>query len=175
MAVGEFIFADGHGEAFSARRFRLCCRWLWLNWSRGLSVRRGVFLFVLLVLAFGAPAHATELIMFDDTTCSWCRKWMAETGPGYPRSPEGKRAPLRRVMLRDQSRIGIALSAPVTGTPTFIVVDGGREKGRIVGYLATAAFYERLGSLLDERAPTERAESRGSLGDLMRKSLGSKP
>lgn len=100
---------------------------------------------------------------------------MAETGPGYARSPEGRRAPLRRVMLRDQSRIGITLASPVTGTPTFVVVDGGREKGRIVGYLASAVFYERLAGLLDDRSPTEGSEKRGSLGDLMRKSLGSKP
>lgn len=132
-------------------------------------------LFALLALL---PAHvfATELIMVDDTTCGWCRKWLAETGPGYPRSAEGKRAPLRRVMFREYTRIGVSFAKPITGTPTFVVVDGGREKGRIEGYLAGPAFYAKLATLLDGgAAPAEEAAApKRSLGDLMRRSLGSK-
>ena len=141
-------------------------------------MRRQLFmtgLFALLAL-LPAEALATELIMVDDTTCGWCRKWLAETGPGYPRSAEGKRAPLRRVMFRDYNKIGVSFSKPITGTPTFVLVDGGREKGRIVGYLAGPAFYAKLATLLDGAAtPAEAAEGpKRSLGDLMRRSLGSK-
>lgn len=137
---------------------------------------RALFVSALLVLGALLPAQvsAAELIMVDDTTCGWCRKWLAETGAGYPRSAEGRRAPLRRVMFRDYSKIGISFARPVTGTPTFIVVEDGREKGRIEGYLASPAFYARLSGLLDGGEPAEEAAPRRSLGDLMRRSLGSK-
>ena len=57
-----------------------------------------------------------------------------------------------------------------------MVVDGGREKGRIEGYLAGPAFYAKLATLLDGgAAPAEEAAApKRSLGDLMRRSLGSK-
>jgi hypothetical protein len=44
---------------------------------------------------------AAELLMFDDPSCVWCRRWNAEIGPGYPHSDEGRIAPLRRIDIRD--------------------------------------------------------------------------
>jgi hypothetical protein len=117
---------------------------------------RIAFLLVVLAagLSGGAPAsHAAELVMFDDPNCVWCRRWHAEVGPSYPRSEEGQLAPLRRVHIRDQNNAGIALRRPVTGTPTFVLVEDEQEVGRIDGYPGSDFFYPRLGELLRRLPP----------------------
>jgi hypothetical protein len=100
------------------------------------------------LLATTAGTWAAELVMFDDPGCVWCRRWEAEIGPGYPRTPEGQLAPLRRVYIRDQAKAGIALARPVTGTPTFVLVHEGEEVGRIRGYPGSDFFYPQLAELL---------------------------
>jgi hypothetical protein len=101
-----------------------------------------------LLVPAGAGARAAELVMFEDPACVWCRRWHAEIGPGYPSTPEGQLAPLRRVHIRDQTFSGVALERPVTVTPTFVLAEHGREVGRIVGYPGNAFFWELLGELL---------------------------
>ena len=107
------------------------------------------------LLADVAGSGAAELVMFDDPNCVWCRRWHAEIGPGYPRSPEGQQAPLRRVLIRDQANAGIALARPVTGTPTFVLVHEGEEIGRIPGYPGSHFFYPQLAELLRRLPPPE--------------------
>ena len=112
--------------------------------------------FVLLLAGLGAatpPARAAELLMFDDPSCVWCRRWNAEIGPSYPRSAEGQVAPLRRVHIRDQAKAGATLTSPIRGTPTFVLVENGREVGRISGYSGADFFYPLLGELLAKLAP----------------------
>ncbi len=107
------------------------------------------FLLAAVALAVSsAGAWAAELLMFDDKGCSYCRRWEAEIGPGYGKSAEGRRAPLRRVRLSSNPTGGVKLARPVTITPTFVLVDGGREVGRVVGYPGADYFYPALGEQL---------------------------
>lgn len=102
-----------------------------------------------LMVLSGGSARAAELVMFDDPTCVWCRKWLREVGPGYPHSDEGHLAPLRRIDIKNQSASGVALKASVTATPTFVVADDeGREVGRITGYPGPDFFYPALDEIL---------------------------
>jgi hypothetical protein len=95
---------------------------------------------------------AAELVMFEDPACPWCRRWHAEIGPAYPRTAEGRAAPLRRLHIRDQARAGVLLQRPITVTPTFVLAEEGREIGRIVGYPGEEFFYGLLGNLLKSKA-----------------------
>jgi hypothetical protein len=108
----------------------------------------GALLLLAGMLANAAGACAAELLMFDDPNCVWCRRWAAEIGPGYARSPEGQQAPLRRVYIRDQSKAGVALARPVNATPTFVLVEDAQEVGRIAGYAGQDFFYPMLEELL---------------------------
>ena len=108
----------------------------------------GVLMLLTSFLANAAGAWAAELLMFDDPNCVWCRRWTAEIGPGYSRSPEGQQAPLRRIQIRDQSKAGVALARPINATPTFVLVEDKQEVGRIVGYPGSDFFYPMLDELL---------------------------
>jgi thioredoxin-related protein len=101
------------------------------------------------LMAHAADLRAAELLMFEDPACSWCRRWHREVGPSYPRSPEGLRAPLRRVHIRDQRKAGVSLAGPINVTPTFVLAHDGRELGRIIGYPSRDFFYPMVAELLD--------------------------
>lgn len=116
---------------------------------------RRTFLFALAGLAALAPpvraadeARRAELIMVERDGCPWCQRWHQEVGVGYPKSEEGMRAPLRVLRSADPVAIGANLKAPVTMAPTFVLVSGGREVGRIVGYPGAEFFYGLLEELL---------------------------
>jgi thioredoxin-related protein len=107
---------------------------------------------VLLVL-FGAQATASELVMFERDGCAWCQRWNKEIGTVYDRTQEAQRLPLRRVNL-DRQTAGITLKEPVRYSPTFVVVDGGAEVGRITGYSNDDSFWGLLGALLGKLPPS---------------------
>lgn len=106
-------------------------------------------LLALPLAATTSPAGATsrELVMFDRPGCPWCLRWDREVGAIYPRTAEGRAAPLRRV---DLSAAGAEtwLAAPVRFTPTFVLRDTRTERGRITGYAGDDAFWGLLGALL---------------------------
>ncbi len=90
-------------------------------------------------------AETAALIMVDDPACHYCRRWHKEVGSGYPRTAEGRAAPLKRVN-RDAKIL--ANFAPVIYTPTFILAQNGRELGRITGYPGQFYFWEELSQLM---------------------------
>jgi hypothetical protein len=107
-----------------------------------------LMLWALALVASVRGIAAAELVMFEDPVCPWCRRWHAEIGPGYPNTKEGRLAPLRRVDIKDQAKAGVVLKQPVTATPTFVLVEDGRELGRLVGYPGSDFFYSLLGEAL---------------------------
>ena len=112
--------------------------------------------FAVLLLAGAFFAHsgsvrAAELVMFEEPACPWCRRWHAEIGPAYSLTVEGQAAPLRRAHIRDQAHAGVLLERPITVTPTFVLVEEGREIGQILGYPGEDFFYGLLGGLLKSK------------------------
>lgn len=92
-------------------------------------------------------ARASELVMFEQGGCVWCARWNREVGPVYDKTAEAKLLPLRRIDIGQQRAAGIALTAPVVYTPTFVVVDNGREIGRITGFISDDTFWGLLDAL----------------------------
>ncbi len=112
----------------------------------------------LLLAAAVQTAEAAELVMFEDRGCSWCARFDLEIGPIYARTDEARRAPLRRVDLDSGMPAELAHLAPVRFTPTFVLLEDGREVGRIQGYPGEMHFWGLLGMLL-ERLPERAAVS----------------
>lgn len=85
--------------------------------------------------------------MFERSGCPYCVRWNAEVRPIYVTSAEGRRAPLRAIDLGKGMPSDVAFAAPVRYTPTFVLVDKGREIGRITGYFDNALFWGMLEKL----------------------------
>jgi len=104
------------------------------------------------IALFGAAAldaaKAAELVMFERAGCPWCQRWNREIAPIYPKTTEGQRVPLRKVDLGRGVPADLVLDAPVRFTPTFVLVENGREIGRVIGYFDDAVFWGLLGKLL---------------------------
>ena len=127
-----------------------------IPWTAG----RGLLAVAALALSqlLSSTANAAELVMFDGKWCGRCKQFLAEVGPVYHTTPPGKAMPLRVVDLQ-QTKPWFRISAPIEGTPTFVLVDKGAERGRIVGYTTREAFIQQAYGLMGSlpRAPTPRA------------------
>jgi hypothetical protein len=99
-----------------------------------------------------AVAADVELVMVEERGCAYCAAWNAEVGPIYGKTAEGRFAPLRRIGISDAALVDqLALVSRPVFTPTFILVEDGRELGRIEGYPGDAFFWGLLGGLLAEQ------------------------
>jgi hypothetical protein len=106
-----------------------------------------ILLIVCLALAANllpVAARAAELVMFDSAGCIYCQRWERAVGSVYDKTAEAKILPLRRIDVSRQSSSGVTLSEPVHYTPTFVVVDQGREVGRIEGFSSDDQFWGLL-------------------------------
>jgi len=119
------------------------------------------FLFLSLALGLaaaglGAPrASAAELIMLERPGCAWCLRWNQEIAPEYSKTAEGRQAPLRRVDVTEPWPADLAGVATDRYTPTFIVVDNGREVARLRGYPGEDFFWPLLAEMLTRLAPQD--------------------
>ena len=82
-----------------------------------------------------------RLMMVEELGCPWCERWKAEIGPIYPKTAEGRIAPLFKVMIHDPLADTITLKSPPVYTPTFILSNDGQEVGRIEGYQSDEFFW----------------------------------
>ncbi len=92
-------------------------------------------------LSIGQVSAEVRLMMVEELGCPWCERWMAEIGPIYPKTAEGRIAPLVKVMIHDPLEDGITLNSPPIYTPTFILLNDGQEVGRIEGYQSDEFFW----------------------------------
>jgi hypothetical protein len=95
-----------------------------------------------------ARAEAAELVMFEQRGCPWCAAFDREIAPIYAKTPEGARAPLRRVDIAKPLPRDLAFVTVERMTPVFVLVDAGREIGRIRGYPGEDHFWGLLGELM---------------------------
>jgi hypothetical protein len=93
-------------------------------------------------------AHAAELVMFEQAGCAWCEAFDREIAPIYGKTEEGQRAPLRRVDIAQNLPLDLAFIDRERLTPLFVLVDRGREIGRIRGYPGEDHFWGLLGVLM---------------------------
>lgn len=112
-----------------------------------------------LTLAAAQAAFAVQLIMVEQKGCHYCEAWMDEIAPAYPKTSEGKFAPLQRRDIRDGAPEGGSYARRVNFTPTFILMDEGREIGRIEGYPGEDFFWPLFTKLLEEKTSFEPAQN----------------
>ena len=108
-----------------------------------------IYAFLLLTVLPGR-LEAAQLIMVEQDACEWCEVWNEEIGGVYAKTTEGKAAPLRRLDIHDEMPEDLQFINGLVYTPTFVLVDGGREIGRIRGYPGEDFFWGLLQQLLGE-------------------------
>jgi hypothetical protein len=89
------------------------------------------------------------LLMAEEDGCYWCAKWNEELGHIYPKTAEGRTAPLVRFDLHSEMP-DVTFAKSVHFTPTFILVEDGAEVGRIEGYPGEDFFWGLLGMLFEQ-------------------------
>ena len=92
-----------------------------------------------------------ELIAFEVPGCIYCSVFRRDVLPSYASSAAGRTAPIRFLDLNDEASNRLHLTEPVRIVPTVVVMRGGAEVGRIVGYLGAENFYRVLDGLLPRR------------------------
>ncbi len=101
------------------------------------------------LLDFGMT-QAAELVMLEQDGCAWCLRWDEEISGIYPKTTEGKLAPLRRVDIDEPWPLDLAGINPDQYTPTFVLVHEGVELGRLRGYAGDEFFWVLLGEMLEK-------------------------
>ena len=95
-------------------------------------------------------ARAAEFVMFEQAGCAWCEAFDREIAPIYGKTSEGARAPLRRVDSGKALPADLAFIETERLTPLFVLVENGREIGRIRGYPGEDHFWGLLGVLIKQ-------------------------
>ncbi len=97
----------------------------------------------------GSAWAETYLLMAEEQGCFWCQKWDEEIAAIYPKTAEGRAAPLRRYDLHADTP-DVEFDKRVSFTPTFILVRNGQEAGRIEGHPGPDFFWGLLQILFNE-------------------------
>ena len=100
-----------------------------------------------------------ELLMFERAGCPWCVRWDREVAPIYPKTALGQHLPLRKINLDRDNMTPGQLDLPIRFTPTFVLMNEGREVGRIVGYMNDATFWGLLEQMAQKTVIRSRASS----------------
>ncbi|HLP70020.1 MAG TPA: transcriptional regulator [Rhizobium sp.] len=116
--------------------------------------RRLVFVTALFLLPALPAGAAMELLMFEQPGCVYCARWDEEVSPEYPRTSEGRAAPLRRLDLHGRLPADLTIARSPAFTPTFVLVVDGVEKGRIEGYPGEDFFWTLLDGLIGDAGGT---------------------
>ena len=107
-----------------------------------------ILAFILLLSPLPARAGEVQLLMFEEDGCYWCAKWNSELADIYPKTEEGRTAPLVRLDVHDSIPNTLILKTHPVYTPTFVVINDGQEVGRIEGYPGQDFFWGLLGRIL---------------------------
>ena len=99
--------------------------------------------------AMCAQAEEMRLLMFEEIGCYWCGKWNGKIGPIYPKTAEGRTAPLQRIDIHAGIPAGIKIKSRPQFTPTFVVIRDGLEIGRIEGYPGEDFFWALLEQIME--------------------------
>ena len=109
---------------------------------------RSLFLGIFLSSAFVVTAAAeTVAFMIQEHSCAWCARWNDEISHIYPKTEEGKAAPLHGIDIHAKRPDNTTFARKLNFTPTFVLVVGRAEASRTEGYPGEDFFW----GFLDQR------------------------
>ena len=108
-----------------------------------------VFLLVTSTVTFAVRADTLALVMFEQQGCPWCLAFHRDIGAIYPKTAEGRRAPLRVIDIHQPMPDDLVWMDRERITPMFVLVAHGAEVGRIRGYPGEDFFWGLLSELIN--------------------------
>ena len=104
-------------------------------------------------IGLSSPVTAAEMVMFEQAGCAWCKRFNEEIAPAWPNTAEGQRAPLRRVDIHQPLPADLAGIPIERFTPTFVLVEDGKEIARLRGYPGDQFFWALVDDMLAKLEP----------------------
>jgi len=120
-----------------------------------------ILMSLLMEMARGAEPLETVLLVVERSDCVYCEKFNEEIATAYPLTEEGKIASLRRVDA-DNWPENLHYIEQEDLTPTFILIQGENEIGRLRGYPGDEYFWFLIGELFAKLEPVVTPVSSGS-------------
>ena len=108
------------------------------------------FILFTVLLLIGSPINASEkngqfsLVYVFSEHCVFCKAWERDVGSLYGDTEYAKKAPLFKMEISLFREHFADLTPNVSVTPTFILMSGNDEVGRIVGYQNRDLFFWTL-------------------------------
>jgi thioredoxin-related protein len=103
-----------------------------------------------LLVSLPTAGLTAELILVEQGACYSCVRFKKEQGDVFDLW-FGKEFPLRRVDIHGRWPYKDAGIRRPMGTPTFIVLEEGKEIGRFAGYGDSPRFWKKLDDVLTKR------------------------
>lgn len=104
-------------------------------------------LILLMAWRFAYASEKYNLVYVEQQGCFYCEIWDEEIAAIYPKTPEGKFAPLLRLDITNYET-EMSDVKPVIFTPTFILTNNSKEISRIEGYIGDDLFWGMLEIML---------------------------
>ncbi|MFL2782931.1 MAG: hypothetical protein ACJZ9G_12005 [Rhodospirillales bacterium] len=108
-----------------------------------------ILFFLALCLQSRTASATNKILMITDAKCPICVIWEKEIGRIYPKTDAAKRYPLYRIEIHNYNQRKNSNSIKQNVTPTFIIIENGNEKGRIIGYSNAELFWWELDSIIE--------------------------
>lgn len=99
------------------------------------------------------PGNRFELVVIEVDNCIYCGLFRRDVAPTYTASDRAKAVPMRFVDINAPDVDRLSLTNPIDSVPTVLVLENGREVGRIAGYVGPEIFFHSLNLLLPDRGP----------------------
>lgn len=99
------------------------------------------------------PDSRLEILVVEIDNCIYCGLFRRDVAPTYKVSSRAKTIPMRFIDINAPDVDRLALTAPIDSVPTVLVVENGRELGRIAGYVGPEIFFHSLSRLLPDSSP----------------------
>lgn len=93
-------------------------------------------------------AGGFELIVMEAPGCTYCGLFRRDVLPSFRASESGKKLPVRFLDVNDLEQAKLDLKSPVQIVPTFVLARGGKEIGRIPGYVGPEMFFRSISYLM---------------------------
>ena len=123
---------------------------------------KSVFLGSLVAAAAFVGLHShvesAELIMMEQDACPWCERWHEEIGAIYNKTTEGKIAPLRVVDIHGDIPEDLKDIRIERFTPTFVLIEDGKEIDRLRGYTGDEFFWFLIGEMIKKLPKTSASQ-----------------